>query len=94
MTLIHHPGNDHQMAAISIDAGHARDIMLMLADARAVLEDLAGGSAPAAAAQAAGRLCDTDSLYTLEGLADALGEVITWLHQARRDAMAGIPAIS
>jgi hypothetical protein len=93
MTLMHHPGSDHQMAAISIDAGHARDIMLMLADTRSVLDDLAGGSAPAAA-QAAACLRDTDSLYTLEGLADALGEVITWLHQARRDAMAGIPAIS
>ncbi len=59
--------------------------------ARAVLEDLAGGSAPAAAAQAAARLCDTDSLYTLEGLADALGEVVTWPHYARRDAMARNP---
>jgi hypothetical protein len=94
MTLIHQPGSTGQMAAISIDAGHARDIMLMLADARSVLDDLAGGSAPAAAAQAAACLRDTDSLYTPQGLADALGEVITWLHQARRDAMAGIPGIS
>jgi hypothetical protein len=95
MTLIRHPGSDHQMAAVSIDAGHARDIMLTLAGARSVPGDLAGGSAPAAAAaQAAACLRDTGSLYTPEGLADALGEVITWLHQARRDAMAGIPAIS
>jgi hypothetical protein len=94
MTLIHHPGSDHQMAAIPVDAGHARDVILMLADARAVLDDLAGGSAPAAAAQAAACLRDADSLYTLQGLAGALGEVITWLHQARSDAMAGIPAIS
>jgi hypothetical protein len=94
MTLISHPGSDCQMASLSIDAGHARDITLMLGDAAAVISDLAGGAAPAAAAQAAACLRDTDSLYTLEGLADALGEVITWLHQARRDAMAGIPPIS
>ena len=53
MTLIHHPGSDHQMAAIPVDAGHARDIMLMLTDAHALISDLAGGAAPAAARQAA-----------------------------------------
>lgn len=94
MTLIHHPGSDHQMAVIELDAGHARDIMLMLTDAHAVISDLADGTAPAAAAESAARLADADSPYTLAGLADALGEVTTWLHQARRDAMAGIPASS
>ena len=94
MTLIHHPGSDHQMAVIELDAGHARDIMLMLTDAHAVISDLADGAAPAAAAQAAACLSDADSPYTIQGLAGALGDVITWLHQARRDAMAGIPAIS
>jgi hypothetical protein len=48
MTLIHHPGSDHQMAAISLDAGYARDVMLMLGDACAVIGDLAAGAAPAA----------------------------------------------
>jgi hypothetical protein len=48
MTLIHHPGSDHQMAVVGIDAGHARDIMLMLADAHALIGDLADGAAPAA----------------------------------------------
>jgi len=94
MTLIHHPGSDHQMAVIPVDAGHARDIMLMLADAHAVLDDLASGHAPAAARQAAARLRDADSPYSLDGLAGALGDVVTWLHQARRDALAGIPAAS
>ena len=53
MSLINHPGSDHQMAVIGIDAGHARDIMLMLTDAHALISDLAGGAAPAAARQAA-----------------------------------------
>lgn len=94
MTLIRHPGSDHQITAITIDAGHARDIMFMLTDAHAVISDLADGAAPAAAAQAAACLRDADSPYTLGGLAGALGEVVTWLHQARRDAMAGIPPFS
>jgi hypothetical protein len=94
MTLIHHPGSDHQMAALTIDAGHARDIMLMLADAHAILDDLASGHAPAAARQAAACLRDASSLYTLPELAAALGEVTSWLHRARREAMAGIPPLS
>jgi hypothetical protein len=92
MTLIHHPGSDHQMAVISIDAGHARDIMLMLTDASAVLSDLASEAAPAAARQAAAAaLRDADSCYTLDGLAAALGEVATWLQHARRGILADIP---
>jgi hypothetical protein len=94
VTLLHHPGSDHQMAAISIDAGHARDIMLMLTDTRAVLDTLAAGSPPAAARQAAACLRETDSPYTLQGLAAALDEVVTWLHHAHRSALAGIPPIS
>ena len=79
------------MAVISLDAGHARDIMLMLGDACAVIGGLAAGAAPAAAArQAAALLRDEDSLYALPGLAAALNEVVTWLHHARRDALAGI----
>jgi hypothetical protein len=89
--LIHHPGSDYQIAALSLDAGHARDITLMLTDAHAVISDLAGGAAPAAAAQAAAVLRDADSPYTLTTLADAVSEVITWLHQARRDVTAPLP---
>jgi len=91
VTLINHPGSDHQMAVISIDAGHARDIMLMLADAHAVIGDLADGAAPAAARQAAAALRDADSPYTLDGLAGALSETVNWLYQARDDILAHIP---
>jgi hypothetical protein len=94
MTLIHHPASDHQIAAIAIDAGHARDIMLMLTDAHAVIDALASGQAPAAARQGAASLREASSPYTLAALAQALSEVATWLHHARRDAMAGIPPIS
>jgi hypothetical protein len=85
MSLINHPGSDHQMAVIGIDAGHARDIMLMLADAHALISDLAGGLAPAAGRQAA------DSLYTLDSLAGALTETVNWLARANSDALAHIP---
>jgi hypothetical protein len=92
MTLINHPGSHQQMALASLDAGIARDIALMLADARAVLDGLACGDAPAAASQAAAILDDTDSPYTLQGLADAVSEAEARLHRAVRDALAGIPA--
>jgi hypothetical protein len=91
MTLIHHPCSDHQLAVITLDAGNARDIMLMLADAAAVISDLADGAAPAAARQAAAILDDTSSPYTLPALAAALTEVTNWLHRARRDATAHLP---
>jgi hypothetical protein len=91
MSLINHPGSHHQMAVIELDAGHARDIMLMLADAHALIGDLASGHAPAAARQAAAVLRDADSAYSLDGLAGALAEVINWLCRARDDALAGIP---
>lgn len=94
MTLISYPGSHHQMAVIPLDAGHARDIMLMLADAHAVIGDLAGGAAPAAARQGAAVLRDADSPYTLDSLAAALGEVVNWLYRARDDALAHIPPVS
>jgi hypothetical protein len=94
MALIHHPGSDHQVAVVSIDVGHARDIMLMLTDAHAVIGDLVGGAAPAVSAQAAAVLRGADSPYTLVGLADTLDEAAIWLHHARRSALAGIPPIS
>ena len=92
MTLIHHPGHWHQMALASLDAGIARDITLMLADVRAVLDGLAAGEAPAAARQAAAILDDTDSPYTLAGLAAAVSETGGMLQRAVDAALAGIPA--
>ena len=91
MTLISHPGSWNQTALASIDAGVARDIALMLADAHAVLDWLASGGAPQAASQAAAILDDTDSPYTLHGLARAASEAEARLRQAVRDALAGIP---
>jgi hypothetical protein len=91
MTLISHPGSWNQTALAAIDAGVARDIALMLAGARAVLDRLASGSAPQAASQAAAIPGDTESPYTLQGLARAVAEAGTRLRQAVRDALAGIP---
>ena len=92
MTLINHPGSWQQMALASLDAGIARDIALMLADARAVLDLLASGGAPAAARQAAALLDDTESPYDLQHLAGAVAEAEARLNQAVRDALAGVPA--
>jgi len=93
MTLINHPGSCQQAALASLDSGTARDIALMLADARAVLDWLASGDAPPSAARgAAAVLDDTDSPYRLQGLAVAAGEAEGMLHRAVRDALAGVPA--
>ena len=53
MTLVNYPGSDHQMAQISIDAGYARDIMLMLTDAHALISVFASSmsDAPATASR-------------------------------------------
>jgi hypothetical protein len=79
------------MAVIALDAGHARDIMLMLTDAHALISDLAAGAAPAAARQAAAVLRDASSPYSLERLAGALAETVNWLSQANGDALSHIP---
>ena len=91
MSLIHYPGSDHQMAVISIDAGHARDIMLMLTDAHALVSDLASSAAPAAARQGAAVLADAGSEYTLASLASALEETVNWLARAHHGALGHIP---
>jgi hypothetical protein len=91
MSLINHPGSHHQMAVIGIDAGHARDIMLMLTDAHALISDLADGAASAAARQAAAVLRDADSPYTLDSLAGALAETVNWLAGANSNALSHIP---
>lgn len=91
MTLTDRPGSWQQMALASLDAGIARDIALMLADAHAILEWLASGTAPAAARQATALLHDTDSPYDLQRLAGAVAEAEARLNQAVRDALAGVP---
>jgi hypothetical protein len=92
MTLINHPGSYQQAALACLDSGIARDIALMLADARTVLDWLASGEAPPSATrQAAAVLDDADSPYDLQRLAAAVGETGNMLHRAVRDALAGIP---
>lgn len=92
MTLINHPGSRQQAALACLDSGIARDIALMLADARTVLDWLASGAAPPAARGAAAVLGDADSPYDLQRLAAAVGEAEGMLHRAVRDALAGVPA--
>jgi hypothetical protein len=80
------PRSAYQVAEISLDAGHARDIWLMLTDARTVLDDLV--TTPATARRAAASLRAADSPYTLPALITALDQVTTMLAHAARDASA------
>ena len=94
MTLVSRPGSHEQAAWAVLDAGAARDIALMLGDARTVLDWPASADAPPSAArQAAAVLADTDSPYDLPGLAGAVGETAARLHLAARSALAHIPEI-
>ena len=88
--LIPRTGSDYQTASITLDAGHARDIMLMLTDAHALISDLADGAAPAAR-QATAVLRDADSEYTLDSLAGALEETVNWLARAHSTALSPRP---
>ena len=92
MSLINHPGSCHQMAVIGIDAGHARDIMLMLTDAHAVLDHLyLDGTQPQITSPAEDYLRESASPYSLPALIDALGEVTDQLSRAERQALDSIP---
>ena len=91
MTLVSRPGHWQQMALASLDAGLTLDITLMLDDVHAVLDGLATGQEPAAARQAAAILDDTDSPYSLAGLAAAVSETRGMLQRAADNALAGIP---
>ena len=82
--LLSLPGSDYQLAAITLDAGNARDIWLMLTDAHAVLDDLA--AAPGTARRAAASLRAADSPYTLPALITAIDQVTTMLACAARQA--------
>ena len=89
MALISQPGSDYQLAEITIDAGNARDIMLLLLDVHAVLDHLyLDGTRPQATAPAADYLRESASPYTLPALIDALAEVIGQFTRATRDATA------
>ena len=83
--LISQPGSDYQLAQITLDAGHARDITLMLLDIHAVLDQLhLDGTQPHITGAAEAILRESGSPYTLPTLIGALGEVINHLTQATR----------
>jgi hypothetical protein len=85
--LISQPGSDYQLAEISVDAGNARDIMLMLLDVHAVLDHLyLDGTRPGVTAPAEEYLRESASPYTLPSLIGALGDVVTMLGHAIGDA--------
>ena len=91
MSLISQPGSDYQTAHLTLDAGNARDIMLLLLDVHAVLDHLyLDGTQPQITAPAEGYLRESASPYTLPTLIGALGEVVTMLTGAIRDT--GPPA--
>ena len=91
MSLISQPGSDYQAAQVILDAGNARDIMLLLLDVHAVLDHLhLDGTQPQITAPAKDYLRESASPYTLPALIGALGEVITILTRAIRDT--GPPA--
>jgi hypothetical protein len=91
MALISQPGSDYQLAQLSLDAGNARDIMLMLLDVHAVLDHLyLDGTQPKITAPAEDYLRESASPYTLPALIDALDDVITQLTQAMRNAVPDI----
>jgi hypothetical protein len=91
MSLITQPGSDYQLGQLTLDAGHAHDIMLMLLDVHSVLDHLyLDGTTPQITAPAEDYLRESASPYTLPALIDALAEVINMLSRAIRDA--GPPA--
>jgi hypothetical protein len=87
MSLISQPGSDYQAARLTLDAGNARDIMLLLLDAHAVLDHLyLDGAQPHITAPAEDYLRESASPHTLPALIGALDDVITMLTRAIRDA--------
>jgi hypothetical protein len=90
--IIPRAGSDYQAAQITLDAGHARDIMLMLLDVHAALDHIyLDGTRPQATSPAAAWLTESASPYTLPGLIDALDEVISLLCRAECDAFRCAP---
>ena len=82
--LISRAGSDYQAAQITLDAGHARNIMLMLPGVHAVPGHLyLDGTRPQAISPATAWLRESASPYTLPGLIDALDEVINLLCQPK-----------
>jgi hypothetical protein len=88
MSLISQPGSDYQLAEVAVDAGHARDIMLMLIDVHAAMDHLClDGTQPQITAPAEDYLRESASPYTLAALISAVGDVVTMLSHAIRHAV-------
>ena len=91
--LISQPGSDYQLAQITLDTGHTRDIMLMLLDVHAVLDQLhLDGTQPQTTAAADAVLRESGSPYTLPALISALSDVIDELTRATHHATTDIPS--
>jgi len=89
--LISQPGSDHQITQITLDAGQARDIALLLLDVHAVLDQLhLDGTQPEITAAADAILHESGSPYTLPRLISALDEVISHLIRTARQAITDI----
>src|SRR5690348_2391059 len=92
MSLISQPGSDYQTSRLTLDAGNARDILLLLLDVHAVLDHLyLDGTQPEITAPAEDYLRESASPYTLPALIDALGQVTGQLSRAERQAPGSIP---
>ena len=91
MSLLSQPGSDYQAAQITLDAGNARDIMLLLLDVHAILDHLyLDGTQAHITDPAEDYLRESASPHTLPALIGALDDVITMLTGAIRDT--GPPA--
>ncbi len=89
--LIPQPGSDYQLTEITLDAGNARDITLLLTDVHGLLGDLCLDPVrPQLTALAQAILRDCDSPCTPDTLLSALDQVITQLTYAIRDAFSPI----
>jgi hypothetical protein len=87
MSLISQPGSDYQLTRLTLDAGNARDIMLLLVDVHSVLDHLyLDGTQSQITAPAEDYLRESSSPYTLPTLISALAEVINLLGRVVRDA--------
>jgi hypothetical protein len=90
MSLLSQPGSDYQLTRLTLDAGNARDVMLLLVDIHAVLDHLyLDGAQPHLTAPAEDYLRESASPYTLPALIGALAEVINLPGRAIRDASPG-----
>ena len=90
--LISQPGSHYQIAAISLDAGYTRDLILLLTDVHAVLDHLyLDGTQPQITAPAEDYLRESASPYSLPALIDALAEATGQLSRAECQALGSIP---